>query len=211
MLGLLFIKIHYDYYMKRFLTLFVAFILAGFVNCALADDVDLPATGDLWDNYGASQDFYGQDKKGVSDEEFDKAIEQIKDKQSRGLFGRKKRNKNIPKGEEFSQSNESDILKNQSDMNTLPVVSLPVEIIVGDGALPVGHYQIQGERKGDNVVLQFYQAHNKFAEIPAIETLDDYGEETITFAKWFPEGDNQIKIIFGSLDFNAYAIVNIKE
>ena len=197
--------------MKRFLALLITFILVGFVSCALADDIDMPASGDLWDNYGASQDFYGQDKKGVSDEEFDKAIEQVKDKQSRGLFGRKKNNKNIPKGEEFSQSNESDILKNQSDMNTFPVVTLPVEIIIGDGVLPVGHYQIQGERKDDKVVLQFYQAHNKFAEIPAIETLEDYDEDTITFARWFPEGDKQIKIIFGSLDFNAYAVVNIKE
>jgi hypothetical protein len=82
---------------------------------------------------------------------------------------------------------------------------------VGDGVLPVGHYQIQGERKEDKVVLKFYQAHNMLAEFPAVETMDDYGEETITFARWFPEGEKQLKIVFGSLDFNAYTIVDIKE
>lgn len=187
-------------------------LFASSVNCAFADDVDLPASGDLWDNYGASQDFYGQDKKGVSDEEFDKAIEQIKDKQSRGLFGRKKRDKNIPKGEEYRQSNESEVLKVHSDNSFFPVVSLPVEIAVGEGVLPVGHYQIQGERKDNGeIVLKFYQAHTMLAQFPAVETKDDYDQELITFALWFPEGDKQLKIVYGSLDFNAYTIVNIKE
>jgi hypothetical protein len=171
----------------------------------------MPATGDLWDNYGISQDFYGQDKKGVSDEEFNKAIEQVKDKQNRNFFGFKKKNKNVPKGEEFSQSSETEFLEHQSEVNFLPVISLPVELVVGDGVLPVGHYQIQGERKEDKVVLKFYQAHNMLAEFPAVETMDDYGEETITSARWFPEGEKQLKIVFGSLDFNAYTIVDIKE
>ncbi|MBO5385956.1 hypothetical protein J6A64_06545 [bacterium] len=197
--------------MKRFLFALIMIVSMAFTPSVFADDVDLPASGDLWDNWGTSQDFYGQDKKGVSDEEFDKAIEQVKDKQSRGLFGRKKRNKNIPKGEEFSQSNESEILDVQVDKDALPVVSLPVELVVGDGVLPVGHYQIQGERKEDKVYLKFYQAHNLFAEFPAVETQDDFGEEEILFARWFPEGENKIKIIYGSLDFNAYTFVQIKE
>ena len=197
--------------MKRFLFALIMIVSMAFAPSVFADDVDLPASGDLWDNWGTSQDFYGQDKKGVSDEEFDKAIEQVKDKQSRGLFGRKKRNKNIPKGEEFSQSNESEILDVQVDKDALPVVSLPVELVVGDGVLPVGHYQIQGERKEDKVYLKFYQAHNLFAEFPAVETQDDFGEEEILFARWFPEGENKIKIIYGSLDFNAYTFVQIKE
>ena len=196
---------------RYILILIIVLLLSCIGSCSIASDIDLPASGDLWDNYGASQDFYGQDKKGVSDAEFDKAIEQVKDKQNRGFFGRKKKDKNIPKGEEFSQSNESELLKVHSDEELLPVVSLPVEIVVGDGALPVGHYQIQGERRGDELVLKFYQAHNLWAEFPAIETIEDFDEETITFARWIPEGENSLKIIYGSLDFNAYTIVKIKQ
>ena len=197
--------------MKRFIATFVLLLTFAFAPSAFADDVDLPASGDLWDSYNTNQDFYGQDKKGVSDEAFDKAIEQVKDKQNRNIFGRKKKNKNIPKGEEFSQSNESEFIDVQVDKDALPVVSLPVELVVGNGVLPVGHYQIQGERKDDKVYLKFYQAHNLFATIPAIETLDDFGEEEILFARWFSEGEKQVKIIFGSLDFNAYTFVEIKE
>lgn len=50
----------------------------------MADDVDMPSTGDLWDNWNNSQDFYGQNKKGVSDEEFNKTIDKLKEKQNKG-------------------------------------------------------------------------------------------------------------------------------
>ena len=196
---------------RYILSSIIVLLLSCIGSGSFSSDIDMPASGDLWDNYGASQDFYGQDKKGVSDAEFDKAIEQVKDKQNRGFFGRKKKNKNIPKGEEFSQSNESEVLEVHSEKEVFPVVSLPVEIIVGDGILPVGHYQIQGERRGEDVILKFYQAHNLWAEFPAIETTDDYEEETITFARWIPDGENSLKIIYGSLDFNAYTIVKIKQ
>lgn len=92
----------------------------------LGDDVDLPATGDLWDNWGAEQNFYGNDKN-VSDEDFDKAIDSLKSKKNRWVDRLKK--KQIPKGEEFNQSNETEIINEQADKDTLPVVTIPVEII----------------------------------------------------------------------------------
>ena len=49
------------------------------------------------------------------------------------------------------------------------------------------------------------------AKFPAVETNDDFGSETITFAKWLPEGDDKIKLIYGSMDLNAYAVVEIKK
>ncbi len=193
--------------MKRFLFIFLSLVLLA--SPVLADDVDMPATtGEMWDNWNASQDFYGQDKP-VTDEDFDKAIEQVKDKQSRNWFGKKKKNKNIPKGEEFTQSNESEILDTHVDKDALPVVSLPVELKAGDGVLPIGHYQVKVEKVDDNVVMKFYQAHYVMAQFPAVETEDDFGEEEILFAKWLAEGDDKIKVIYGSLDINAYAIINI--
>ena len=49
------------------------------------------------------------------------------------------------------------------------------------------------------------------AKFPAVETNDDFGAETISFAKWEPVGDDSIKIIFGSVDFNVYTVVNLKK
>lgn len=188
--------------------MFFLVLVSCIIQPVLADDVDMPATGDLWDNWNSSQDFYGQDKP-VTDEDFDKAVEQVKDKQNRNWFGFKKRNKNIPKGEEFRQSNETEIINSHADKDSLPVVSLPVELKVGEGILPVGHYQIKAEKENGNPVIKFYQAQYVMAQVPAQETSDDFGEEAILFAKWIPENDNQIKLIYGSMDLNAFAIIDI--
>lgn len=184
------------------------FVAMCFLPAAFAGDVDMPATGDLWDNWGASSDFYGQDKP-VTDEDFDKAIEQVKDKQNRNWLGLKKRNRNVPKGEEFTQSNETEVINTHINKDCLPVVSLPVSLKAGDEVLPVGHYQIKAEKDGDNIVMKFYQAHYMMAQFPAAETMDDFGEEDILFAKWFAQNDEQIKVIYGSLDLNAYAIIDV--
>ena len=59
--------------------------------------------------------------------------------------------------------------------------------------------------------MKFYQAHFLIAEVPAVETQDDFNQETVHFVKILDNGEKQVKIIFGSLDFNAYTIVNIAE
>ena len=69
--------------MKKLLALCILSFCIGIA--AYADDVDMPSTGDLWDNWGASQTYYGQDKS-VSDEDFDKAIESLKDKKNKILI-----------------------------------------------------------------------------------------------------------------------------
>lgn len=189
--------------MKRFFILLFALFFAIPV---LADDVDLPASGELWDNWNASQDFYGQDKN-VSDEDFDKAIDSLKSKKNKRE--ERLRKKQIPKGEEFSQSNETELINEQADNDSLPVVSLPVELVVGEDILPVGHYQVKCEKDGESFVLKLYQSQYLMAQFPAIETDDDFDEDTITFAKWFAEGEDKIKIIYGSLDYNGYAIIDI--
>lgn len=194
--------------MKKIFTFLAIICLSLLGTCVMADDVDMPSTGDLWDNWNNSQDFYGQNKKGVSDEEFNKTIDKLKEKQNKGGLFKKRI---VPKGEEFSQSNETEVINEQSNKDSLPVVCIPVELAVGDGVLPVGHYQVKGEKNDDgSIVLKFYQAQYLMAQFPAIETTDDFDEDTITFAKWIPEGENKIKVIFGSMDFNAYTIIDLK-
>ena len=187
-------------------------VLLFFALPVNAGDIDLPASGDLWDNWNTNQDFYGQDKPFVSEEDFEKAIDS-KNKKNKNWFGLKKRNKNIPKGEERNNYSETEIYEphEQSNaVNTLPVICIPVELSVGEGILPVGHYQVKGEKDGDKVVLNLYQAQFLMAKIPAIETTEDFGEDEILFVKWVPDGDYKMKILYGSMDFNAYAYVDIK-
>ena len=208
MTGLHFCKIHYIYNMKK---LFICILLIGTLilpQTAIADDVDLPATGDMWDNWNTRQD--EREAKPVSDEEFDKALEQVDKKVNKWKNWAERRK--IPKGEEFSQSNETEIINNseETSKDSLPVISLPVELKIGEDIVPVGHYQVKCEQTNNGTIMKLYQAHYEIAQFPAIETNDDFGEETISFTKWFTEGDNKIKIIYGSMDFNAYSIIEIK-
>ena len=118
-----------------------------FIFClpVCADDVDLPASGDLWQNWGASQEFYGQDKPAVSDEQFEKALEELKYKQDKLGNWIKKMQK--PRGKEYRQSNETEVINEEvEDKETMPVVCIPVDLNIGDGVLPVGHYQVKGEK-----------------------------------------------------------------
>ena len=177
--------------MRKFLTLIFGILILVTGNISYAD-------GDLWDNFG-DQNVYGQ--KPVSDEDFDKALESKQ---------KKKKNKNIPKGEEFRQSNETDFI-NKVD-TALPVLCISIPLKRGeDGILPVGHYQVKGEKENGQPRLKLYQSSFLMADIPAVETNEDFDQPEINFVGMIDYNDKQYKIIFGSVDFNAYAIVDTAE
>lgn len=211
MFGLLFEEKHYYNCMKRFFTIIFIFLLIGLANLSLsvmADDVDLPATGDLWDNWNTRDE--GREAKPVTDEEFDKAIQQVDKKVNKWKNWAK--NRQIPKGKEFNKSNETEMIDNSyGEKQVLPVLCVPVELKVGEDTLPIGHYQVVGEKVDGQAVLKFYQSQYEMAQFPAVETTSDFGEDTISFVKWEPVNDNEIKVMYGSLDMNAYAIIEIKE
>ena len=155
------------------------------------------ADGDLWDNYG-DQNFYGA-QEAVSDEDFDKAIESKKGDKPKKM-----------KGESFQQSNETEVI-NQIPKE-LPVICISTPLQITDKAvLPIGHYQVIGEKRNNKIYLKLYQAHYLMAEFEAAETFDDYGEPEVHFVKLITDKDDKLKIIYGSIDFNAYAIVTPAE
>lgn len=175
--------------MKKFLILFFILFMAG-IQPVFAD-------GDLWDNFG-DQNAYGQ--KSVTDEEFEKALESKKGKP------KKPKDRLLRNGEAFQQSNETQFLN--AVPKELPILLIPVDIAINeDAVLPVGHYQVMGERKNGKVYLKLFQAHTLLANIEVSETNDDFGEEEINFVKLIEDGEEQFKIIYGSVDFNAFALV----
>lgn len=178
---------------KLFLILY--FIL--FLSCGSA-----MADGDLWDNYG-DNNAYGQ--KPVSDEEFNSVVEKLKEKK----FGKKK-NKNIPKGESYRQSDETKFINNVDE--DLPVLCIPTPLQADvNHIIPIGHYQIVGEKVNGEPVIKLYQAHYLIAQLQACETKDDFNQEFINFVDLLPEDENKVKIIFGNVDFNAYVILDIAQ
>ncbi|MBQ2611318.1 hypothetical protein IJF81_02890 [bacterium] len=162
---------------------------------------------DIWDSY-QDTNFYGK-TQAVSDEDFEKALESKK--QKKNFFGftiKPKTNKNIPKGEEFRQSDETTYIT--ETYKDYPVITIPLDLIIDEKTiLPVGHYQVEGEKENNKVYLKFYQAGELIAKTPAITTSDDYDQENVNLAECREFDENRIEIIFGSLDFNAYTLVNI--
>lgn len=202
-MGLLLFKKHYHNNMKRFLILFLSVCIVSALP-VLADD------DGLWDSYTQSIPTYGEQRY-VGDDEFNEAIEKINKQDKVKKWMKRLQGTNLPKGSQYTQANESEEINHTAgDKADLPVLSLPVEIVAGDGIIPVGHYQIKGENCDGKAVLNLYQAYDLIAKIPAKITEDDFDKEEILFADWETLGDNKLKIIYGSLDFNAYAILDLK-
>ncbi len=157
------------------------------------------ADGDIWDNFG-DQNIYGS-KEAVSDKDFDKALESKK---------KTKKPKQM-KGDSYQESNETEVI-NQIPKE-LPIVSISIPIQINeDSILPPGHYQVVGEQRQGKIFLKLYQAHYLITELEAQETFDDYNEPEVHFVKFImDQKDNQLKIVYGSIDFNAYAIVQAAE
>lgn len=175
--------------MKKLLLLITFLIIS--CNLVFAD-------GDLWDNFGDSN-VYGQ--QAVSDEDFENAL---KSKQKK-----KKKDKNALEGESFSQSNETNLINDTS--KELPVLLIPLNLKINEKyTIPIGHYQVEGEKVGNEVFIKLYQAHDLIAKLSAEETNEDFEEEAINFVKLNPHGDYHVMIIYGGLDFNAYTIIDIE-
>lgn len=155
-------------------------------------------------DYGNSIDNALYRQKPVTDEEFEKTLQKLKDK-------KKKRGKNKPlKGQNLKPGEPSNLMNEISESYLL--LSLPIELITSDGSdIPTGHYRIIAKRVKNKVYFEFYQAYCLVASIEGIETDIDFGESSINFVKILPYNENQVKLIYGSVDINAYALINIKE
>lgn len=148
--------------------------------------------------------FAGQ--KQITDEEFEKVYQQVKQKQDK----KKNRKKKAIKGKGFNEENNREHINETAEKNIL--LSIPLSLINGDGAeLPVGHYKIVGEKTDNNVYLDFYQSSSLIARVPAIETQSDFDQSEINFAQLLPYNEERVKVIFGSMDFNAYTFIKIKD
>ena len=186
--------------MKR--VLFAIILLIFGANIGFADDLDMGSGGDLWDNFNTQVNPLAKDQKAVSDEQFDSIIDKLKSK-------RQKKPKQM-KGESIQQSNETEEITEA--VKELPVICISVPLKVNeDGILPVGHYQVVGEMVEGQPRIKLYQAHFLMADFPATETNDDFDEPEINFVNLVDYSDTQLKIIFGSVDFNAFALVDIAE
>ena len=172
---------------------------------------------DFFDTYTGIDNSWTQNKP-VTNQEFEKAIETLQANQKKKEEkAKKKKIKKISGGGTSLHSNlepggeilSQDKLKTKEEGNLLNV---PVCLVIDNKLLDKGFYNVYGEKDKDgNVYLKLYQSQTLAGTIKAIETNDDFGEDSIDFVNYIPEKNNQIKLIFGSLKFNAYAYVQYFE
>lgn len=147
--------------------------------------------------------FNGQKK--ITDEQFQQALDQVKAKHN------KKNKKNKPfAGSNYNEENTGGYLNETADKNLL--LSVPLCLTNGDGTeIPTGHYKIVGKKVDNQPYLDFYQSSTLVAHVPAIETQSDFDQKSINFVQLMPYNEQRIKIIYGSMDFNAYTFIRIKK
>jgi hypothetical protein len=206
--GLLYNKNRYIRNMRKSIILTVLFLIC------------LPVfADDFFDTYtGVDNAWDGQ--KAITNKEFEKAIDTLTEKQQKKEARQRKRKIRKHTGggtslhaglEPMSEINAQDSLKNK-DKNEGQLLNIPVEIVVDGQILEPGFYNIFGEKdEKNNVYLSFYQSQYFKGKVKAYKTNDDYDSDSLDFVKFIPYDENYIKIIFGSLDFNAYAYVKYYE
>ena len=170
---------------------------------------------DSWDDF-SNIDRMWDGQKSITNQEFEQVVEKLeeKGKQKEEKQNKKKRKKLFGNGttlhsELNPDSNSIQELDSLQPDNEDVLVNIPVDIVIGDKILEKGYYKVLPEKNNEEikVYINLYQSQFFKGKIEVTETEDDFDEPTLNFAKVLPCNESFIKIIFGSLDFNAYVYV----
>lgn len=178
--------------MRKFLLCLVIIGIFTPFSVAFAEDVD-------WNSIG-NPDNAWDGQKPITNKEFEQVMTELEKRKNKG-----KKSKKQFKGQEMNKANETELLSNIN--SAIPLLNLPVNAIVGDKILIPGHYKVVGVKEKDKVFLNFYQGYSMVAKVEAYETDDDFNSEEIYFLKYDTMPNNQLKIMFGSMEFNAFTFV----
>lgn len=178
--------------MKKFLLLMFFILIALPV---LADDIEF--------NLDAPPDANFMGQKQITDQDFEKTMKDLESKQ-------KKNKKKKFKGSPLKEQN--DVQKIQELQQEPNLLNLSVNLVLESGdEIPVGHYKIIGKKTRKDTVVEFHQGHSLIASIPVSEINDDFDEKGVQFVRILPYNQKQVKLIYGSIDFNAYTILYFTE
>jgi len=186
---------------QKLFYLFLSFILASPIVMADAFD-DYAALDTLWEV-----------PKPVSNQDYDKVINALEEqKNKKEEKTRKKKIKKISGGG-TSLHEELDPNLTIPEMESLKpnedglLINSPVDLVLNGQTLEKGYYKVLTEKEGNKIYILFYQSQFLKGKIEATVTEDDFGEKELDFARLLPFNDSFMKLIFGSIDYNAYAYV----
>ena len=194
--------------MKKILSLLVL-ILISTQSVFSSDWDDFDNVDRMWDG-----------QKTITNQEFEKVMEKLEEnKEQKEIKQKKKKIKKISGGgkslhSELDVNNEIpafEKLKSKREEGIL--INCPVDLIIDNTVLERGYYKVIAERDKENnkIYINFYQSQFFKAKLEVIETDNDFGQDKLDFAELLPYNESFMKMIFGSLDFNAYAFVQFIE
>ena len=178
-----------------------------------------PSFSSDWDDF-ENVDRMWDGQKTITDKEFEEVMEKLEEnKVKKEEKQKQKKIKKISGGgkslhSELDANSEVPVfekLKSKQEEGIL--VNSPVNLLIGDTMLEKGYYKVIAERDKETkkIYINFYQSQFFKAKLEVIETDDDFGQDKLDFAELMPYNESFMKMIFGSLDFNAYAFVPYSE
>lgn len=190
----------------------LAFALPAFSEEALDKSFD------AWDATNTFSDpFKGQ--KQVSDEQFDKTLEAIKEKaknKKKWFWERKKPEVKplcpVPQASQDSIKEFSELQAVFDKVQQTPTVMISAPVYDDNGAIiEPGYYKLSNIKGADgNYYFELSQGSTKFASILAHHTEEDFHQREINFSRLDVIEDRYIRIIYGNLDLNLEAYLKIK-
>jgi len=178
--------------------------------------LSMPAvSAESWDDYN-DLDRAWDGQKTITNKEFEQVMDALQEKQKKSEARKKKRKaKKISGGgtslhKELNPDNEITEIKLAKPEEEGILVNIPVNIYTPENEIEQGYYNVFATKEDGKIYLNFYQAHYLKGKVEATETEEDFNESEVNFAKIIPFNDSFVKIIYGSIDFNAYAYIPYK-
>ena len=194
--------------MKKFLLLLVLFFLT--VESGFSSD---------WDDFD-NVDRMWDGQKAITNKEFEDVMQKLEEnKEKKEEKQKKKKIKKISGGgkslhPELDVNNEIQTFeKLKPDPEEGILINTPVDLIIDNTVLERGYYKViaQRDKETKKIYINFYQSQFFKGKLEVIETDNDFGQDKLDFAELLPYNESFMKMIFGSLDFNAYAFVQFVE
>lgn len=187
--------------MKKFLvTLFIFFLSTTASKSDVLEDFN--GVDRMWDM-----------QKPVSNQDYDKVINALEEqKNKKEEKKKKKKRKKISGGgtslhEELNPDISIPEIEPLKPKEEGQLINIPVDLKLNGEILEKGFYKVIAQKENNKIYILFFQSQYYKGKVEATATEDDYGEKELDFVRLLPYNDDFVKIIFGSIDFNAYTFV----
>ena len=191
--------------------LFVLIIIL-FSSSAIADELD--SSNDIWNSSSFIDNaFSGQ--KPVTDEQFEKTINEIKSRPKKKWFWQKtppevKPLSPTPQYSQYQQFNELQAVSDK--INHSPTIMISTQVYDDSrNIIEPGYYKMSKKEETDgSYYLVLSQGTTTIARLKASHTNEDFKQSEINFGNAVPVQNKYIRLIYGNIDLTLEAFLEIK-